>query len=339
MFKPKRVFFEEDALAYPLGKRLFKYFKERGINTDVLKSHNRVTSIPGKTPQEAYSEGKSTLVVGVRKTLKFETCKPSAHYQLPLATSCIGKCEYCYLNTQLGKKPYLRIYVNIEEILEQAKIYIQEREPEITYFEAAATSDPIPMEPYTESLLKVINFFGKQEKGRLRFVTKFTQVDSLLKAQHNRHTTIRFSINAQSIIERYEHATPKLKERIEASKKIIESGYPIGFIIAPVFLYDDWKADYTLMLNTLRDQLGTHRDNEISFEVISHRFTKKAKNNILNIFPKTKLPMKEEERKFKFGQFGYGKYVYPKEKLDEMKLFFQEEIVSIFPNASIDYII
>ena len=339
MFRPKRVFFEEDALGYPLGKRLLKYFKEEGINTDILKSHNRVTGIPGKTPQEAYSEGKSTLVVGIRKTLKFETCKPSAHYQLPLATSCIGKCEYCYLNTQLGKKPYLRIYVNIEEILEQAKIYIQEREPEITYFEAAATSDPIPVEPYTESLLKVINFFGKQEKGRLRFVTKFTQIDSLLNAQHNQHTTIRFSINAQSIIERYEHATPKLEERIEASRKIIEAGYPIGFIIAPVFLYNDWKADYKMMLNILRDQLGTYKNNEISFEVISHRFTKKAKNTILNIFPKTKLPMKEEERKFKFGQFGYGKYVYPKEKLDEMKLFFQKEIVATFPNATIDYMI
>lgn len=339
MFKPKRVFFEESALGYPLGKRLLNYFQEEKIDIEILKSHNRVTGIPGKTPQEAYAEGKSTLVVGVRKTLKFETCKPSAHYQLPLATSCIGKCEYCYLNTQLGKKPYLRIYVNIEEILEQAKRYIKEREPEITYFEAAATSDPIPVEPYTKSLLEVINFFGKEEKGRLRFVTKFTQVDSLLKAQHNQHTTIRFSINVQQIIERYEHATPKLEERIEASRKVIEAGYPVGFIIAPVFLYKGWEMDYKLMLNSLKDQLGNYVKKEISFEVISHRFTKKAKKNILTIFPKTKLPMREEERKYKFGQFGYGKYVYPKEKLEEMRLFFQKEIVSTFPNAIIDYII
>ena len=38
------------------------------------------------------------------------------------------------------------------KILEQAKKYIDERSPHITIFEGAATSDPIPIEPYTHSL-------------------------------------------------------------------------------------------------------------------------------------------------------------------------------------------
>jgi len=60
-----------------------------------------------------------------------------------------GKCEYCYLLTNLGKKPYVRVYVNIEEILSAARAYIEKRKPEITVFEGAATSDPVPTEPYT----------------------------------------------------------------------------------------------------------------------------------------------------------------------------------------------
>lgn len=337
MFKPKRVFFEPGALEYPLGKSLWDYFNRTKTTVQVLKSNNRVTGIPGKTPQEAYSEGKETLVVGVRKTLNFETCKPSAHYQLPLATSCMGKCEYCYLNTQLGKKPYVRIYVNLEEILAQARRYIEEREPETTYFEGAATSDPLPVEPYTGNLLKTINFFGQQERGYFRFVTKFGNVESLLEAEHNGHTTIRFSINAESIIKKYEHNTDTLEERIQASRKVIEAGYPLGFIIAPVFLYPQWEKEYSAMMTLLQKELGA--DQKIYFEVISHRFTTRAKNNILNVFPNTALPMQEETRKFKFGQFGYGKYVYPKEELENMKSFFAMVITHSFPRAVIDYMI
>jgi len=38
-----------------------------------------------------------------------------------------------------------------------------------------------------------------------------------------------------------------------------------------------------------------------------------------------------EERKFKYGQFGYGKYVYPKETLQEMDSLFRGELKEIFP--------
>jgi spore photoproduct lyase len=117
-------------------------FKLEKVPVSMTGSHNRVTGIPGKTPREAYLEAKRTLVVGVRRTLQFSSCKPSAHYQLPLATSCTGWCQYCYLNTTLGKKPYVRIYVNVEEILQQAGEYIKKRAPETTVFEGAATSDP-----------------------------------------------------------------------------------------------------------------------------------------------------------------------------------------------------
>jgi spore photoproduct lyase len=75
-FIPKRVFFEKEALNYPLGEELHSRFKNEHIPITIIGSHNRVTGIPGKTAQEAYLEAKRSLVVGVRRTLKFETCKP-----------------------------------------------------------------------------------------------------------------------------------------------------------------------------------------------------------------------------------------------------------------------
>jgi len=338
-FIPKRALFERDALDYPIGKSIYHKMHELGVEISFIGSHNRVTGIPGKTAQEAYFEGKRTLVVGVRRTLDFQTCKPSAHYQLPLVTSCIGECEYCYLNTTLGKKPYIRIYVNIDDILARAKEYINERLPEITIFEGSATSDPLPVEPYSGLLKKSIEFFGKEEHGRFRFVTKFTNVESLLAAKHNGRTTFRFSINSESVIRKFEHRTPALNERIEAAVKVASAGYPMGFIVGPIFYYPGWDNEYSHMLESLAKQLHGKINVPPAFELITHRFTKRAKKNILEVFPRTQLPLDENVRKFKYGQFGYGKYLYTSEQMAEMKHFFQKKIRETFPDAEIMYFV
>ncbi|MGB9812989.1 MAG: spore photoproduct lyase [Thermovenabulum sp.] len=338
VFIPKRAFFEKEALDYPMGKKIYLKMQELGVDTEIIGSHNRITGIPGKTPQEAFFEAKRTLVVGIRRTLDFESCKPSAHFQLPLVTSCVGECEYCYLNTTLGKKPYIRVYVNIEEILKKAKKYIEKRVPEITFFEGSATSDPLPVEPYTDSLKKTIEFFSKEGYGYFRFVTKFSNVDSLLDVEHNQKTTIRFSINSESIIKQFEHKTPSLDGRINAALKVAKADYKLGFMIGPIFHYPGWEYEYDKMLFKLAKCFQNY-NKTIEFELITYRFTARAKKNILEVFPRTKLPLEEGERIFKFGQFGYGKYLYPKEKMEELKNFFEEKIREYFPAHNILYFV
>ncbi|WP_035282252.1 MULTISPECIES: spore photoproduct lyase [unclassified Clostridium] len=340
MFIPRRIIFEKDSLNYEIGKNILKEFESKNnIEIINLTSNKLKQHIPGEDIYSQYREGKKTLVVGTKKSLKFQSCKPSAHYQLPLISGCMGQCEYCYLNTKLGDKPFVKVHVNIDEILSQADKYIKERLPNITIFEGAATSDPIPVEPYTHSLEKAIVFFGSNENARFRFVTKYNDIDSLLDLKHNGHTEIRFSINTATVIDQYEHATASRDLRIEASMKAAEAGYPIGFLIAPVFLYPNWKEDYHDLLLKLSEKLPKDLKVPVTFEIISHRYTTTAKNIILQVFPESKLPMNDEERKFKYGQFGYGKYVYQKENIDEIKEFFIKEIEELFENKEVKYVI
>ena len=323
MFKPKHVYIEKEALDYPLGNELKEKFEKMDIPVDILES-NRVNFLRGKNVQEKYEIGKRVLVIGVRRTLEFQSCKPSAHYQLPLVTGCIGKCEYCYLNTNLKDKPFTRIYVNLDDILKKAKRYTQTGKFKPTIFEGSATSDPVPVEPYTHALAKSIEFFAKDPNTRFRFVTKFTDIDDLLHLKHNGHTEMRFSINTDTVIESFEHGTPRAKQRIEAARKAIKAGYPVGFLIAPVFVYPNWKEDYLMLIKMLKDFLPNEESQHpITFEIISHRFTPTAKNHILQVFEESQLPMNEAERTYKYGQFGYGKYVYPKEVIAEIKELFE----------------
>lgn len=168
MFNPKRIIFEKGTLDTDVGKKIYNKFRDNKDVEIINISSNRIKEhIPGENLYEQYRSGKQTMVVGIRKSLKFQTCKPSANYQLPLVSGCMGRCEYCYLNTQLGDKPFIRVFVNVDEILEQTKKYIEDRKPQVTIFEGAATSDPVPVEPYTNSLKKTIEFFGREEKEDL----------------------------------------------------------------------------------------------------------------------------------------------------------------------------
>ena len=339
-FVPQRVFFEAGTLDYPIGKRILDSFKANPkVSIYMLNEKQRITNKPGASLEDAYRLGKKTLVVGFRKTLTFQSCKPSAHYQLPLVTGCMGQCEYCYLNTQFGKNPYIRVYVNLEEILNQTARYIEQRKPAITLFEGAATSDPIPVEPYTHSLTGAIRFFADQEHARFRFVTKYTDVDSLLSLNHRGNTTIRFSINADDIIRNYEHFTPGIIPRLQAASKIAQAGYPLGFIIGPVILFNGWERAYQGMLEEVAKHLNGHRNDRISFEIISHRFTSRAKNTILGLNPSCSLPMEEGERKYKYGQFGYGKYVYQPEQMESIQDYFSRAVPAFLPRSNINYII
>ncbi|MDO5520221.1 MAG: spore photoproduct lyase [bacterium] len=340
MFVPKRIIFEKGTLDYEIGKRVYDTFHEKEGIEIIEAAANKVKSIiTTDSLSETYQTGKQTLVLSKKKSSAFQTCKPSADYMLPLVSGCMGQCEYCYLHTQLGDKPFVRVNVNLEDIYAKAISYMEASPDKVTSFEGSATSDPLCVEPYTNALAETIRFFAKEPRGCFRFVTKFSDVDSLLDLDHNGKTEIRFSINTELVRSSYEHYTATISARILAASKVMKAGYPVGFLIAPVFLYDNWQEEYEGVLKELKEALPEVYPYPLFFEVITHRFTPRAKELIGNLFPESTLPMDEEERVYKRGQFGYGKFTYAKEDMREVKAFFQEKIKAYFPESEVKYIV
>jgi len=336
-FVPQLVYVEPRALEYSLGRELVTKFENMGIEIRETTSQNQIRNLPGDNDFQKYRNAKSTLVVGVRKTLKFDTSKPSAEYAIPFATGCMGHCHYCYLQTTMGSKPYIRTYVNLEDIFDAANQYMKERGPEITRFEASCTSDIVGIDHLTHSLKKAIEFFGETEFGRLRFVTKFAHIDHLLDAKHNGRTRFRFSMNDDYIIKNFEPGTSRQAERIEAARKVGEAGYPLGFIIAPIYLHEGWKEGYKEMFERLESVLSDSTKKDLTFELIQHRFTKPAKNVIEKNYPMTKLELDETKRKWKWGRYGIGKYVYTDQEQEDIKETLGRYINDYFPQSKIEY--
>ncbi len=338
LFMPSRVIFEQASMEYPLGKEIYQFFKNKPVEIINTSAAYAARLIPGKTPAEIYANSKRTLLVTTNKNKKLDVCKPSADYQFSLVSNCPGNCEYCYLQTTQGAKPYIKAYVNLEDIFSIIKNYINQNEPKTTTFESASLGDPLAIEHITGSLAKTIEFFAGQEYGKLRVVTKYNNVDSLLNLNHNQNTQFRISINSNYVIDNFEHNTARLDERIESLIKLAHSGYPFGFIIAPIMQHENWKEEYKLLFQKLEGHLGTElRQKAMTFELIQHRFTSVAKELILQRFPQTKLDMDEESRSLKWGRFGRYKYVYPKEQAHEIKQYLTAQISERFPQSDIKY--
>lgn len=335
LFIPDFAFFEPEALNYPIGQDIERRLRALDIPIRQTTSHNRVLGIPGDTPSEAYKNAKNTLVVGLRKTLKFEPSKPSADWAIPISTGCMGHCHYCYLQTTLGAKPYIRVYVNMEDILGAAQAYIDEKAPAITTFEAACTSDPVGIEHLTGNLARLVEFTGQQPLARLRFVTKYANVDSFLPLAHHGRTYFRFSINAEYVVRNFEPGTSRIEERIEAARKVYDAGYQLGFIVAPLIRFDGWQDGYRTLFSRLRESLP--EDSDVRFELIQHRFTATAKRIILERYPKTKLEMDESRRKYKWGRYGRGKWVYQDAEATELRRFMEDLIHEHYPHSTIEY--
>ena len=332
LFIPDKAFIDPRSLEYEVGK--FAKAELEKLNVPIIEA--RKVSIDGKSPSENYVKAKKTIYLTVTKEKELRPCKPSADYQFALSSSCPGHCEYCYLQTTQGEKPFMKVFVNIDDILEVIQAHIDNNLPNITTFESGSITDSLALEHITGNLKRCIEFFANIQNGRLRVITKYDNVDSFLDIKHNKHTKFRFSINTKHVINKFEHNTSSFDERIEAARKIGKAGYPIGFIIAPIMIYDNWKNDYKELLDRLKSQIGNY-EGEITFELIQHRFTATAKELILTRFPKTKLDLNEENRQLKWGPYGKFKYVYPKDQSNEMKEYISDLVLSNFSNAKIEY--
>ena len=84
---------------------------------------------------------------------------------------------------------------------------------------------------------------------------------------------------------------------------------------------EDWEAHYAQLLDEAQAAVGFAQD--MTFELITHRFTPGSKDVLQSWYPKTTLDMTEETRAEKRNKFGGVKYVYPPDMMKSLRRFFE----------------
>lgn len=329
LWYPSEVWYEKEVTQYTRGKSIIETISKLNIPLKPIEAHNQARLEIGD-PKLRYIASKKILILGIKKDQHLIKCSPSADYRIVIGTSCPGFCEYCYLADSLGERVFPRVYVNLDEILKPVLTTSRKKQQNLS-FELSSSGDPLATEHLTGLLAETIETLGKEPNITLRVVTKFPHIDSLLKLNHRGNTFFRFSLNTDYIIKNYEHRTGRLEERITACQKLAEANYPLGAIIAPIMLYDNWKVDYKDLIISLSNKLPKLKE----FELITYRFSKRAQERILARFPQTKLEFSIAKMRHK----AFGKYVYDEKTMTEIESFFQDLITNYFPESKIAYIV
>ena len=356
LWLPQRAIFTRDALQHEHGNRILARVEKLGIPVEKLKA-NAVRGLNQEDVRKTYAASKRTLIVKTSPAsyLDLQPIPPSADWQYHLAEGCPAHCQYCYLAGSLSGPPVVKVFANLDEILGNLPQYeTMERKAgrprgfapgvsptaergreDSTSFEVSCYTDPLGIEHLTGSLAESIKYFGERDRGFLRSVSKFDAVDELLDLPHNGQTRFRASVNAEPVSSRLEGGTANVPARLNALRKLALAGYPVGLVIAPIMPMDDWRAHYTKLLDEAAAALNV--DCDLTFELITHRFTPGSKDVLLQWYPNTSLDLDEGKREIKRNKFGGQKFVYPRETMKELKGWFAAEIEARFPNGKILY--
>ena len=129
--------------------------------------------------------------------------------------------------------------------------------------------------------------------------------------------------------------TSPLKNRVEAINKLKKAGYPVGILIAPVVLVDNWKEKYEELVKYLQENLCDEVKKDVFFEIIfmTYSYVHNAINqeafpDAINLYDKDLMMVR-----------GRGRYMYKKEIREDGSRFFEEIMKKYFPDNEIKYIV
>ncbi len=120
--------------------------------------------------------------------------------------------------------------------------------------------------------------------------------------------------------------------RVQALNLPIEELRHNRLTIMPI---DDWQMHYSQLFDSISSALDINCN--LTFELISHRFTPGSKEVLQIWYPRSQLDMDEAKRSVKRNKFGGIKYIYNTDIMKTMKCFFENEIQKRFPKAKILY--
>ena len=332
MFKPHEIFYEKEIENYELGKKLLEKYED--VPKKVIDNHNNIEEMRKKENKE-FLKMKTNLIIGVRKTHKYQENHKVSDFLVPYTSSgCTASCMYCYLVCNYNKCAYLRLFVNREKMLEKI-IKTAEKSDKDLNFEIGSNSDLVLENTITNNLVWTIENFKDSKKGKLTFPTKFDMVEPLLDLDHKGKIIARVSVNPEEIINNVEFGTSRLDGRINAINKLKEAGYEVGILIAPVIFVENWKEEYLALIKTLESRLSTKVKKDVFFEIIFMTYSYVHTKINEEAFPKA---INLYNKELMTGR-GRGKYWYKAKLREEGERFFIENLKKYFPNNEILYIV
>jgi len=247
---------------------LASYTSETNVSSGVgelLKVHyENYRTLDGHQEKRVARVGDGSIITRFDKTPfpKLPTDVICPHFlELKWATGCPYACAWCYLQgtfrfLDYKTKPRPKSFDRIEQhllALFQGDGVCGE------LLNSGELSDSLITEKQKEPFTKfIMNLIGQQDNHRILFVTKSADIDHLLSIENKDQAIVSFSINAEKVAETWENA-PRVLDRLDAARRLWESGYEVRLRIDPMVPIEGWKREYERLIDEIFDRLIPER--------------------------------------------------------------------------------
>ena len=289
-FQPEQIIVERGSEASPIYRNLRRSLPQVPVKiVDDTAAENGSADIG----VHGFGAAKKQLVLMRHKGEFLKKCPGSEgqvccnYFVINFASNCPMDCRYCYLQEYLARNPALKVFSNVDDLPAEADELLSKHRGFFFRIGTGEITDSLALDPYIGFSREVVPFFAEQPNALLELKTKSDCVDDLLDLDPKDRVVVSWSMNPQGIIERDEHGTASLEERLSAARRCQRAGYRLGFHFDPMVEYPEWESDYEAMIDQTFATIDWRRISWLSMGVL--RTTPELKRTMRERFSRTQL--------------------------------------------------
>ena len=220
---------------------------------------------------------------------------------LDAVMQCAFGCSYCSIQAFYNENE-IRIVSNLREKLEAMEIG-----DDVWHIGTGQASDSHLLGDDYGTLSALASFAEKHPNIVLEMKSKAGR--DVFNRPWPRNMVFTWSLNAPTIIEKEEHFTASLSERLRMAQKARDNGNLVGFHIHPMFYFKGWEKEYGEVVEAI---VSNFRPEEICMIGIGTlTFTKAVIKRLREMGQESKVLQMELTE-------AAGKYSYPLDKKEKM---------------------
>ena len=220
---------------------------------------------------------------------------------LDAVMQCAFGCSYCSIQAFYNENE-IRIVSNLREKLERMEIG-----DDVWHIGTGQASDSLLLGDDYGTLSALATFAEKHPNIVLEMKSKAGR--DVFNRPWPRNMVFTWSLNAPTIIEKEEHFTASLSERLRMAEKARDNGNLVGFHIHPMFYFKGWEKEYGEVVEAI---VSNFRPEEICMIGIGTlTFTKAVIKRLREMGQESKVLQMELTE-------AAGKYSYPLDKKEKM---------------------
>lgn len=243
------------------------------------------------------------------------------HYYFSHMLNCLYDCRYCFLQGMFQSAHQL-LFVNYEDFGAAIETTARAHAPAPVWFYSGYDCDSLANEPLTRFTDYFIPLIEPLNNAWLELRTKSTQIRGLLKREPLARTVIAFSFSDPVSHARLEHGVPSIERRVEAVRRLVEHGWPVGLRFDPVIYHRDYQAAFRELVEQIFGVVDSTALHSVSLG--GFRLTRDHFRRVSRLYPEEPLFAQELE-------LDDGIVSYPRAREREMIDYCEAELLQHIP--------